>query len=164
MEYRKAKLSDFPVIMAIYQAATRHMDEMGIFQWDELYPDEKTIKEDICRAEMYLGLIDGAIASAFTLNREHDKEYANGKWRHGGTHYAVVHRLCVSPDRQNEGIGTQTMRYIAETLRHKGVEDIRLDAFSQNPAALKLYEKLGFQKVGEVPFRKGLFYLFEKRL
>jgi len=31
-------------------------------------------------------------------------------------------------------------------------------------AALKLYKKLEYTKTGEVLFRKGLFYLFDKKL
>jgi ribosomal protein S18 acetylase RimI-like enzyme len=56
------------------------------------------------------------------------------------------------------------MLMIEELLREKGVESIRLDAFSLNPVALGMYNRLGYKKVGEVIWRKGLFYLFEKKL
>lgn len=39
---------------------------------------------------------------------------------------------------------------------------IRLDAFSQNLFVLKLYNNLGYARVGEVDWRKGRFYLLEK--
>lgn len=41
---------------------------------------------------------------------------------------------------------------------------IRLDAFTGNPRALKLYDGLGYRRSGYVTFRKGLFVCFEKRL
>ena len=56
------------------------------------------------------------------------------------------------------------MQLIEDILRTRGIETIRLDAFSLNPIALKMYEKLGYQRVGEVTWRKGLFYLFEKKI
>ncbi len=164
MEFRKAVSSDFEAVMQVFQAAIRHMDETEIHQWDKIYPSADDIKADIFRDEMFLGLLGGSIASVFTLNREQDEQYANGRWEYGGERYAVVHRLCVDPARQGTGIGTQTMKYAEETLKSAGCEDFRLDAFSQNPAALRLYGKLGFRKVGEARFRKGMFYLFEKRL
>ena len=164
MKFRKAVPSDFAAVMPVYQAAIRHMDEAGIHQWDKIYPSETDIKEDIRRGEMYLGLFGGAIASAFTLNSMQDEQYVNGKWEYDGGRRAVVHRLCVDPARQSSGLGTQTMKYAGELLKAAGFESIRLDAFSQNPAALRLYEKLGFQRVGEAHFRVGQFYLFEKRL
>ncbi len=49
-------------------------------------------------------------------------------------------------------------------LRDRGIESVRLDAFSLNPYALRMYEGLGYKKVGEANWRKGLFYLFEKNL
>ena len=104
MEFRKAVPSDLPAVMPVYRAAIRHMDEAGIHQWDEIYPSEADIKEDIERGEMRLGLIGGAIASAFTLNSRQDEQYANGKWKYDGGRCAVVHRLCVRPDRQNRGL------------------------------------------------------------
>ena len=140
------------------------MDEAGIHQWDKIYPSEADIKEDINRREMYLGLLGGTIASVFTLNSMQDEQYANGKWHCNNGRCAVVHRLCVDPARQNRGVAVQAMEYAAKLLKAAGFESIRLDAFSQNPAALRLYEKLGFRRAGEAHFRMGLFYLFEKRL
>jgi hypothetical protein len=56
------------------------------------------------------------------------------------------------------------MIMIEELLRKEGIQSIRLDAFSLNPYALKMYGALGYQKVGETNWRKGLFYLLEKKL
>lgn len=56
------------------------------------------------------------------------------------------------------------MLYIENELRKQGVKAIRLDAFEKNPYALKLYEKLGFEKVGHAQWRKGRFLLMEKKL
>ncbi|MBD5427537.1 MAG: hypothetical protein HDR38_08340 [Treponema sp.] len=43
-----------------------------------------------------------------------------------------------------------------------GIHTIRLDAFSENPYALRLYEHMGYVKVGTADWRKGMFYLMEK--
>ena len=48
--------------------------------------------------------------------------------------------------------------------RERGYRDIRLDAFSLNPQALRMYDRLGYAKRGEAVWRKGLFYLMEKQL
>ena len=49
-------------------------------------------------------------------------------------------------------------------LNEGGKRAIRLDAFSKNPFALKMYIALGYTVVGEARWRKGLFYLMEKVL
>ena len=78
--------------------------------------------------------------------------------------YYVIHRLCVSSHFQKQGIGTRTVQHIEEQAKNIGAETIRLDAFTLNPHALKLYEKLGYREVGIANFRKGKFYLMEKKL
>lgn len=164
MKFRRAFLSDLSDIMQVYKAAVNRMEDMGIHQWDEIYPAEDIIKEDIVNTEMYIGLIDSVIASAFTLSPKHDKQYKIGNWQYDDLRYSVIHRLCVNPTYQNKGVGTQTMNFIEDIFKKENFEAARLDAFSQNPIALKLYKKFGYIKVGEVNWRKGLFYLFEKKL
>lgn len=52
---------------------------------------------------------------------------------------------------------------LQEDIR-QGTYSLRLDAFSENPFALKLYRSLGYRETGTAVFRKGKFYLFEKNL
>ena len=53
----------------------------------------------------------------------------------------------------------------AETLaRVQGFRSIHLDCFSANPAALALYERLGYRRTGTATMRKGPFVCFEKLL
>lgn len=55
-----------------------------------------------------------------------------------------------------------TMQYIEDEIHQSNVEAIRLDAFTENPHALKLYHDLEFNIVGHADWRKGRFYLMEK--
>lgn len=160
---RIAKTIDLTDVVGLFTGTVRKLKDAGIEQWDEIYPDKGILEEDIVSGQMYLCEIQKTIASAFTLNCECEAEYGNGKWRFDGS-YMVVHRLCVNPSLQNQGIGTKTMIIVEDMLRVHGIKAVRLDAFSLNPYALKTYEKLGYIKVGEVNWRKGLFYLYEKAL
>lgn len=164
MEYTTAQLTDMPELMSLFRAATRQMDERGIHQWDELYPDELIIKEDISNKAMTLGKINGRIAVAFMLDFCKEGDYETADWRYCETEFTVLHRLCVHPEFQGKGIATATMDYLEHAVLARGIRAIRLDAFSQNPAALHLYETRGYEKAGEIRYRKGLFYLYEKQL
>jgi ribosomal protein S18 acetylase RimI-like enzyme len=113
---------------------------------------------------MYVGIEDNVIVSAVVVNNEFDEEYKNGNWKYENDNFAVVHRLCVNPICQNKKIGRDTMIKIEELLKAEGIQSVRLDAFSLNPYALRMYKNLGYMKVGEAKWRKGLFYLFEKKL
>ncbi len=161
---RKANITDLRNICDIYSAAILVMDDNHIHQWDTLYPNEDLLKNDILKNQMYIAEIENQIASVFVLNQENDTEYDNGNWKYKDSAFMVVHRLCVNPRFQNQRVGTKTMQTLEKMLKREGAESIRLDTFSQNPFALRMYEKLGYRRVGEANWRKGLFYLYEKKI
>lgn len=161
---RKAIITDLRNISDIYSAAIQVMDDNTIFQWDTLYPCEDLLKDDILKNQMYITDVENQIASVFVLNQEYDTQYDNGNWKCRESSFTVLHRLCVNPRFQNQRVGTKTMQALEKMLMREGVESIRLDVFSQNPFAIRMYEKLGYRRVGEANWRKGLFYLYEKKI
>lgn len=164
MNVRKAVQADLSEVFQVFQDAIRNLNANGIFQWDEIYPAEADLRADIEKETLYVCAVGDAIAAVFVLNRAYDPEYETGDWQYGQSRFYVVHRLCVNPAFQGKGIGTRAMMAAESIVKQLGGESVRLDAFSQNLISNKLYQKLGYDKVGEVRFRKGLFYLYEKKL
>lgn len=164
MKIRKAEHEDLNTITDIFRNAINNMNDYNIYQWDNLYPTKTILEQDILRKQMYVGIKDDVIVSTVVVNNEFDEQYKDGNWKYNNERFSIIHRLCVNTIYQNQGIGENTMLIIEELLQNEGTQCIRLDAFSQNPYALKMYHKLGYQKVGETIWRKGLFYLFEKKL
>jgi ribosomal protein S18 acetylase RimI-like enzyme len=160
----KAAQSDRDGIVAMIRSATEHLNQTGIPQWDETYPNASNVDADIQKQELYIVRFNGGIAGIVTLNRECDPEYQNGEWEYRGPDFMVAHRLIVSPAVQGRGIGTKIMQMAEAMLRENGIKSVRLDAFSQNPYSLRLYDKLGYRIVGEAVWRKGFFYLMEKNI
>jgi len=160
---RLAQASDTQSVAAVFMRAVADMCDRFIFQWDDIYPSEETLMQDIDSGDMYVLCHGKDIVGALAMNDRQDKEYAQGSWK-GNEPAAVIHRLCIDPAYQRKGYGRQAMELAHILLKERGFESVRLDAFSQNPHALNLYESLGYVKTGEVMFRKGLFYLFEKSL
>ncbi len=164
LEFRKASEGELDAVFGVFRDAIAEMDRNGIPQWDELYPDRAILAEDISKDELFVGTIGGEIACVFVLNSECDEEYEIGAWQYPDASFCIIHRLCVNPKFQNRGIGLETMRHIEAELKKEGIESIRFDAFTLNPFALRLYDKLGYAKVGYVDWRKGRFILMEKKL
>lgn len=164
IEFSLAEKRELEEIMKVYYEAIKEMDMHNINQWDDLYPDKEIIEEDITKKQLYLGRSNGSIVCAFVINKESDEDYLKGKWQYPHSEYRVLHRLCVNPQFQNMGVGALTLHHIENYLKKEDVEAIRLDVFSGNPFALKMYNKAGYNKTGEVHFRKGKFYLMEKKL
>lgn len=162
VEYRKAASGDIKEIMSIVRNAMDGMTRHGIFQWDDLYPAKEDFQKDIEQGQLYVGTADGRIAVVYALNQECAEEYENGDWKYDGPFY-VVHRLCVNPDFQNKGIAKRTLLHIETQLQSQGVSVIRLDVFQNNPFAVRLYDSLGYEKVGHADWRMGRFLLMEKQ-
>lgn len=162
IKYRKAMPNDIEEIYSIVHAAVDVMERDNIFQWDDRYPTKEDFQEDIDESQLYVGLVDGQIVVVYALNQKHDKEYENGKWKYKDEPFYIVHRLCVNPTFQNKGIAKSTLLYIEKQLTEMGIHVIRLDVFTNNPFALRLYNSLGYSEVGYADWRKGRFCLMEK--
>lgn len=164
VKFSLAEENNLEEIINMFSAAIEEMNKQNIPQWDEVYPDKNILENDIREKQLYIGKIDDKIVCAYALNGECDEQYINGKWRYLNATYRVIHRVCVNPKFQNQGIGSLTLRNIEKKLKSQAVETIRLDVFSLNPFALKMYYNQGYVKVGEADWRKGKFYLMEKKL
>lgn len=162
--FRQGSKQDLPEITALVKAAIYQMECHSIMQWDELYPTEEDFAADILAKQLYVGLIGDKIAVVYTLNGLFEEAYKNGMWSMPKKPFIILHRLCVHPNFQNQSVAYRAMLHMEKQAAESGIEAIRLDAFSQNPYALRLYQKCGYTKVGTANWRKGLFYLMEKYL
>ena len=56
--------------------------------------------------------------------------------------------LSIAADRQRQGCGSQLLRGVCERARGNGARLVLLEVRRSNLAALRLYERHGFQRVG----------------
>lgn len=164
LQVRKATKDDVNQIFAFVQKAVARMIEQGIPQWDEIYPTVDDFAEDAEKNQLYVAEIDGKPAACFTLSQECDDAYADGDWSYGGPDFLVIHRLCVNPEFQNQGVGTKVCLEIEKIALAAGMKSLKLDCFTLNPYSQKMYNKLGYKTVGFADWRKGRFILMEKLL
>ena len=164
MNYTKADINQLDDIFSVYQKAIITMEKNNIHQWDDIYPDKAVLAEDITKEQLYIGFEGSDIAVCFVLSEECDEEYKNGDWKYPEARFKVIHRLCVDPDFQNQGIAAKTLEYIEKLCKCQGYDSIRLDCFTENPYSRKLYDKAGYSVVGYADWRKGRFELREKKL
>ena len=164
MTYRQAEEKDLDDICLLIEKAIIKMEDMHIDQWDEQYPRREDFACDIRKGQCWVGIAEDVIAVVYTINSECDEQYQNGAWKYRDCEYRILHRICVHPDYQNQGIAKSTLHMIEKTLKEEGVGALQLDVYSENPFSLALYQKGGYQKTGTADWRKGRFYLMEKRL
>ena len=163
MKIRPALRAELNEVHAIVRAATFHMEEQGIFQWDEVYPNRDVLRDDIEKRELHVLEVNRGLVAFAVINEEQSPDWAKADWQYAGQPL-TVHRLTVDPAFQRRGFAMRLMDFVEGTAAKGGYDCIRLDAFTQNPAAFGLYEKRGYRKAGIVPFRKGEFFCYERKI
>jgi len=58
--------------------------------------------------------------------------------------------IDISPIHRRKGIGIKLLQEIEKIFKERGVKICRLEVREDNVAALNLYQKLGYKKVGEL--------------
>ena len=158
---RLAGINDLARVVAIVTDAVCHMNDQGIYQWDDLYPNTSILQADIENRDMYVIENSSGIVGLISLNEEQHPEYEDVPWTITGR-ALIIHRLTIAPEHQGKKLASRLMDFAEIEIAPSGYDTIRLDAFTQNPAALALYEGRGYRKAGTVRFRKGLFFCYEK--
>ena len=164
MEYRLAEKSDIDDVVKLVKAAIVQMEADGIYQWDDIYPAKEDFINDIEKKSLYLAIDSKKLAAIYVISAESDEAYKNAVWENNDESAYILHRFCVSPDYQNKGIGKEVLAHIETQIYEMGYKSIRLDVFTENPYAQKLYRKSGYIVRGYADWRKGRFELMEKKI
>ena len=164
MEYRLGQLEDLDAICALVQRAVAEMERQGIHQWDEIYPARSDFENDIRKKSLYLAFKEDTLVAFYVISRECDEQYQRGHWKYDDSTACILHRFCVCPMHQNQGIGKAVLLHIEKQTHEMGYESLRLDTFTENPFAQRLYLHNGYVPCGQAFWRKGTFDLMEKKL
>jgi ribosomal protein S18 acetylase RimI-like enzyme len=148
---------------AVIDRCRTALRERGILQWDDVYPTRDTIAADVARQRLYVLTVGRACQATVALDDQQADVYRTVSWTTSEP-ALVAHRLCVDPAAQGLGYGRQLMEFVEAYAERSGYSSIRLDAYSDNPSAVALYQRRGYREVGQVSFpRRSLpFLLFER--
>ncbi|WP_085833239.1 GNAT family N-acetyltransferase [Clostridium merdae] len=161
---RKAQMEDLPNLFNLYLGSIELMRLKGIDQWDDVYPNEQVLTQDVMNQELYVLEDEDGLAAAIVLNEEQEPQYRYVDWKYHAGKIGVVHRLCVDAGHQGKGCGKKIARFAEKYFRGQDYNAIRLDAFPKNEPAIQLYYTLGYEHCGRILLRKGVFHCFEKSL
>ncbi|WP_129727369.1 GNAT family N-acetyltransferase [Ectobacillus funiculus] len=166
MNIEIASINSLKSIKSLYVTVTKHLRNNGVDQWDRFYLNEFVIGKDLKGGHLHAILNDGFCIGVVVLNEDQSFKYAGLPWSDKEGRPAVIHRLAVHPDSQGKGIGKQLLLHAEALATSQGYTSIRLDAYTANPAAITMYERAGYNPVGQIrfPFRKHPYQCFEKIL
>lgn len=153
--------------MSIVRSAQLSLKELGIDQWQDGYPSESVIADDITHGVGYVICSDdGAVVGYEVIvltGEEAYRQIADEAWN-TPQRYVVVHRLCVSGSCRRCGVAQELMAYAAKYAVANGVNAFRIDTHKGNVRMLSLLRKLGFKYVGVVRYDSGEREAFDMNL
>lgn len=152
MEFRRAVEEDINNIMNIIKQAQAYFKEKGINQWQDNYPNNKTISSDIAEKNSYVLIKDNNIVATAAVSFDGEKTYESiyeGEWI-SNNEYAVIHRIAVDNTYKGSGMSSQIIKNVEQLCLNKGIYSIKVDTHEENISMQKLLKKNKFQYCGMI--------------
>ena len=157
MEFKLATTSDVDEIMNIIKVSQEYFKEQGIDQWQNNYPNERVIEEDIKNKSSYVLKEDnqvlGTAMVSFSGEKNYDKIY-DGDWV-SNTDYAVIHRIAVHFNQRGTGLSSIFLEKIEELCKNEKIPSIKVDTHRANMPMQKLLLKNGYKYCGIIYLDSG---------
>lgn len=164
MILRKTKLNDINRVMEIINQAKQYFKNNNIDQWQEGYPNEESIKEDIMNEEAYVLEDNGKILGTCMVTIQGEPTYhtIDGKWLFNED-YVCVHRIAV--DEQYKGAGLASIILDQAIAMYPNFHSVRMDTHEDNLSMQRFLTKYGFVFCGIITLQNGApRRAYEKRI
>ena len=163
MILRKATLLEYPNIWKILQQAIQQRKLEGSQQWQNGYPNEQIIFEDISKGSAFVLVENNEIIAyaAILFGIEPAYTEIKGKWL-TNDNYVVIHRVAVANEWKGKGFASHLFKLIEDLTLHQKVYSIKVDTNFDNIPMLKILERLKFTYCGEVYFNGSARRAYEK--
>lgn len=169
---RLATIDDLEELFALYTAISAEVSgtdndpiwEVGV------YPTIDDLRAFIEADELYVGEVEGRIASALVATSGGEEGYEDVSWESAipVEESAVIHLFGMHPAFRGRGLARPMMEAAEGKLRQRGETIMRLDVIAENVGAQRVYDRLGFTHCGtawlEYPDYQGDFAFYEKKL
>lgn len=155
MEIRLSQMQDLTTLMALFDEARKTIAALGIDQWQDGYPSEAVIREDMDQKRSYIVEKDGAVLGTFVLveqEPDYDKIY-EGHWQNDD--YIAIHRVAVSVSARGTGVSDRIIRYAAQSAKTLNRSSLRIDTHRGNIPMRRMLEKQGFFHRGQIFLSDG---------
>ena len=149
------KTENIPAIMNLVAQAQSYLAKQGIDQWQDGYPDEQTIKNDIAQGESYVVYNnESEVIATIVVSFEAEDTYRTieGQWLTENP-YCVMHRMAIRDDYKGRGVTYDIFRKVEQMAVERGIKSIRLDTHEQNIAMRSISNKLGYRYCGIIYVR-----------
>ncbi len=156
---RPTQECDLPDVLRIIAEAQADFRARGIDQWQNGYPNEQAIRNDIERGESYVVTRGEQVVATAMITFVPDPNYSivyGGEWLlKESSHYATIHRIAVSIAERGAGIADFIVRKVEQMCRRRGADSLRIDTHRDNRAMQRVAEKNGMTLCGVIHLADG---------
>ena len=148
---RRAQLQDLPAIMKIIDDAKELLKKNGSPQWQNGYPNQETLTQDIAMQTTWVLINDNKVAATATLQLTPEPTYRNitqGQWQQPDEPYATIHRVAISSNYRGQGLSKLLFSNLLTVGQMQGIKNFRVDTHRSNKAMQHIAENFNFKKRG----------------
>ncbi len=148
---RCAQLQDLPAIMKIIDDAKELLKKNGSPQWQNGYPNQETLTQDIAMQTNWVLINDNKVAATATLQLTPEPTYRNitqGQWQQPDEPYATIHRVAISSNYRGQGLSKLLFSNLLTVGQMQGIKNFRVDTHRSNKAMQHIAENFNFKKRG----------------
>lgn len=160
VHFGRAAKEDRQEILSLY----RSLAGTEFCAWTNEYPGEQEIAYDMSRDALFCLKNDsGAIIGVISIDKDEAVEKLSC-WSGDLQPSAELSRLGVRREYQNQGIARQLLTYGMLELKNQGKKSVHFLVCKTNRKAIRSYDKLHFDVVGECRLFEEDWWCYEKDL
>lgn len=159
MKVRKCLNSDVKKIMSIISDAQKHLANQNIDQWQNGYPTDDIILNDIKNGESYIiaNTENEIVATTmFTTGPEPTYKQIEGDWLLPvSLGYGVIHRLAIKANQRNKGWAKSIFKHFEQNLIQQGINSMKVDTHRYNLGMQHMLKSIGYVYCGIIYLANG---------
>ena len=150
-QFRRAEHGDLPEILRVIAEARAFIRTFGIDQWQDGYPDENVLRQDIELEQLYVMADAGHVGAVAALSLLPEPAYDGDTvtWNRDGR-YMTIHRMALEDAARGSGLASELLAQAEKLAKGTGCESLRIDTHRGNRAMRRFVEKHGFRFCGTV--------------
>lgn len=152
IEYRKAEEKDLDQIMKVIRDAQATLKADGVDQWQDCFPNEKVILEDMSVRSAFVILVDEIVSGFFVLAFGIEPDYVNpvrGAFKNNEP-YAAIHRTAISKECKGLGLSRFMFQSAFAEIKKAGVGYARIDTHHDNKRMRHIIAREGFEETAVI--------------
>ncbi|MEJ0034310.1 MAG: GNAT family N-acetyltransferase [Bacteroidota bacterium] len=139
-----SELSDLPSIVQWFDDSIAYQEKHGYPTWKNY--DQSAIVRDIENRNYYKAINENGTGIAFGVNYRDPI-----LWRHMDDGLSIyLHRIVVNPAFKGQKLFGVILDWAIDHIKQKGLKNIRMDTWSDNPGIINYYKNFGFEVIEDI--------------